>query len=117
METELLDLLNKRYAWRAISPRPVEEEKLEAILNAGASSVGVDGQKVTYDLKAVRRPVLFRAGGGGSMSAGAGSSSVRMPGAIGVFVRSSGMWVTGANGPTSLATKAWVCNGLGLRLS
>ena len=32
-----------------------EIAELEAILNAGASSVGVDGQKVTYDLKAVRR--------------------------------------------------------------
>lgn len=32
-----------------------EIAELEAILNTGASSVGVDGQKVTYDLKAVRR--------------------------------------------------------------
>jgi len=38
MKTAVIDLLNKRYAWRAISPEPVEEEKLEAILNAAQLS-------------------------------------------------------------------------------
>ncbi len=35
-----------------------EIAELEAILNTGVSSVFVDGQKVTYDLQAVRRRLL-----------------------------------------------------------
>jgi glutaredoxin-dependent peroxiredoxin len=38
METAVRNLLNKRFAWRAISPEPVEPDKLTALLEAAQLS-------------------------------------------------------------------------------
>lgn len=38
METSVIDLLNRRSAYRAISPRPIEEEKVRALMEAAQLS-------------------------------------------------------------------------------
>ena len=46
METRILDILRDRKATRAIAERPVESEKVEAILEAAKETGGVTMQSI-----------------------------------------------------------------------